>query len=99
MSKKRPITIFTPPHAAANAQQLTVKEIVARLPPERFHVTMFSGANPDPRIQARPNYPRVLQSILDPEPARQLFARHPAGEDGSDQLFRWIVLIRRCTQL
>ena len=22
-----------------------------------------------------------------------------AGEDGSDQLFRWIVLIRRCTQL
>jgi asparagine synthase (glutamine-hydrolysing) len=45
------------------------------------------------------NYPDVLQSILDPEPARQLFARHLAGEDCSDQLFRWIVLIRRCTQL
>jgi asparagine synthase (glutamine-hydrolysing) len=45
------------------------------------------------------NYPDRLQSILDPGPARQLFARHLAGEDCSDQLFRWIVLIRRCTQL
>jgi glycosyltransferase involved in cell wall biosynthesis len=52
------ITIFTPSHADAaytNAQQLTVKEIVARLPPERFRVTMFSGKQPDPRIAARPN--------------------------------------------
>jgi glycosyltransferase involved in cell wall biosynthesis len=52
------ITIFTPSHADAagtNAQQLTVKEIVARLCPERFHVTMFSAEQPDPRIAARPN--------------------------------------------
>jgi glycosyltransferase involved in cell wall biosynthesis len=52
------ITIFTPSHADAaytNAQQLTVKEIVVRLPPERFHVAMFSGEQPDPRIAARPN--------------------------------------------
>jgi glycosyltransferase involved in cell wall biosynthesis len=59
MSKTpRLISIFTPSHADAhgtNAQQLTVKEIVARLPPERFHVTMFSGAEPDSRIKARPN--------------------------------------------
>jgi glycosyltransferase involved in cell wall biosynthesis len=59
MSKPlRPITIFTPSHADVantNAQQLTVKEIVARLSPERFHVTMFSGEQPDPRIAARPN--------------------------------------------
>ena len=58
MSKQRPITIFTPSHAdvaGTNAQQLTVKEIVARLRPERFHVTMFSGEQPDPRIAARPN--------------------------------------------
>jgi glycosyltransferase involved in cell wall biosynthesis len=59
MSKTpRLITIFTPSHADAgntNAQQLTVKEIVARLSPERFHVTMFSGPEPDPRIKARPN--------------------------------------------
>ena len=55
---KRLITIFTPSHADAantNAQQLTVKEIVVRLPPERFRVTMFSGAQPDPRIASRPN--------------------------------------------
>jgi glycosyltransferase involved in cell wall biosynthesis len=52
------ITIFTPSHADAaytNAQQLTVKEIVARLPPERFRVGMFSGKQPDSRIAARPN--------------------------------------------
>src|SRR6266446_8183138 len=59
MSKtQRLITIFTPSHADAantNAQQLTVKEIVARLPPQRFHVTMFSGEQPDPRIATRPN--------------------------------------------
>ena len=59
MSKTPPlISIFTPSHAdaaATNAQQLTVKEIVARLPPERFQVTMFSGEQPDPRIATRPN--------------------------------------------
>jgi len=59
MSKtQRFITIFTPSHADAaftNAQQLTVKEVVARLPPERFRVAMFSGNKPDPRIAARPN--------------------------------------------
>jgi glycosyltransferase involved in cell wall biosynthesis len=59
MSKTQPfITIFTPSHADAaftNAQQLTVKEVVARLPSERFRVAMFSGKQPDPRIAARPN--------------------------------------------
>lgn len=55
---QRFITIFTPSHADAaftNAQQLTVKEVVARLPPERFRVAMFSGKQPDPRIALRPN--------------------------------------------
>jgi glycosyltransferase involved in cell wall biosynthesis len=59
MSKTQPFkTIFTPSHADAannNAQQLTVKEIVVRLPPERFRVAMFSGEQPDPRIASRPN--------------------------------------------
>jgi hypothetical protein len=45
MSKTRQlITIFTPSHADVdntNAQNLTAKEIVARLPPERFRVAMF----------------------------------------------------------
>jgi glycosyltransferase involved in cell wall biosynthesis len=52
------ITIFTPSYADAaytNAQQLTVKEIVVRLPSDRFRVAMFSGEQPDPRIAARPN--------------------------------------------
>jgi glycosyltransferase involved in cell wall biosynthesis len=54
----RPITIFTPSFADeddTNAQNLTVKEIVARLPPELFHVIMISEGSPDPRIAARKN--------------------------------------------
>jgi asparagine synthase (glutamine-hydrolysing) len=45
------------------------------------------------------NYPAALQAILDAAPARELFAQHLAGADRSDQLFRWMVLIRRCGQL
>jgi len=55
----RPIKIFTPSDASAgntNAQNLTVKEVVARLPGERFHVTMLQcSGHPDPRLAARPN--------------------------------------------
>lgn len=54
----RPIRIFTPSDASANntnAQNLTVKEIVARLPAERFHVTMMCDGDPDSRLAARKN--------------------------------------------
>jgi glycosyltransferase involved in cell wall biosynthesis len=54
----RPITIFTPSFADeddTNAQNLTVKEIVARLPSDRFQVIMIAAGKPDPRIAARPN--------------------------------------------
>ena len=54
----RRITIFTPSFADendTNAQDLTVKEIVARLPPELFRVIMISEGKPDPRIAARKN--------------------------------------------
>jgi glycosyltransferase involved in cell wall biosynthesis len=52
------IRIFTPSDASSantNAQNLTVKEVVARLPEEQFHVTMFYETNADPRIAARKN--------------------------------------------
>jgi glycosyltransferase involved in cell wall biosynthesis len=56
---QRPITIFTPSDASAdntNAQNLTVKEVVARLPGEQFHVTMLcDGEVPDPRLRTRKN--------------------------------------------
>jgi len=55
---QRLIQIFTPSHADAdntNAQNLTVKEIVARLPADLFHVTMLTSTAPDPRIAARKN--------------------------------------------
>ncbi len=45
------------------------------------------------------NYPAALQAVLDPAPARQLFAQHLAGADCSDQLIRWVVLLRCCGQL
>jgi len=58
-SQSRPITIFTPSDAGVgntNAQNLTVKEVVARLPEDRFHVTMLcDGDVSDPRLSARKN--------------------------------------------
>ena len=53
-----PITIFTPSfadEANTNAQNLTAKEIVARLPADRFRVIMISEGRPDPRIATRKN--------------------------------------------
>lgn len=52
------ITVFTPSFAdesTTNAQNLTVKEIVARMDPSRFRVVMLGGGAADPRIAARPN--------------------------------------------
>ncbi len=52
------ITIFTPSfadEANTNAQNLTVKEIVSRLPADRFRVVMLGMGPPDPRILAREN--------------------------------------------
>jgi glycosyltransferase involved in cell wall biosynthesis len=52
------ITIFTPSFADdanTNAQNLTAKEVVSRLPPERFRVVLLGDGAPDPRILAREN--------------------------------------------
>jgi len=57
------ITAFTPSFADdsnTNAQNLTVKEVVARLDPARFRVVMLGSGRPDPRIAARPNT-RILR--------------------------------------
>src|SRR5215470_3972498 len=54
----RPIRVFTPSFADecnTNAQNLTVKEVVARLDPELFHVTMLLQKIADPRIAQRKN--------------------------------------------
>jgi glycosyltransferase involved in cell wall biosynthesis len=50
------ITVFTPSFADednANAQNLTAKEVVARLDPSRFRVIMLGISNPDGRIANR----------------------------------------------
>ena len=52
------ITVFTPSFANddnTNAQNLTVKEVVARMDPARFRVVMLGSSAPDPRIATRPN--------------------------------------------
>ena len=52
------ITVFTPSFADdanTNAQNLTAKEIVSRLSPDRFRVVMLGDGPPDPRILAREN--------------------------------------------
>jgi glycosyltransferase involved in cell wall biosynthesis len=57
-SWRGPIRIFTPSYADeanTNAQNLTVKEVVARLPEDRFHVTMIRDGAVDGRIARRRN--------------------------------------------
>jgi len=52
------ITVFTPSFADesdSNAQNLTVKEVVSRLSPERFRILMLHDADPDTRIAALKN--------------------------------------------
>ena len=56
------ITVFTPSYADdrnTNAQNLTVKEVVARMDPSRFRVVMLGAGVSDPRIAGRSNT-RVL---------------------------------------
>lgn len=53
----RPIRILVDSFAdedARNAQMTNARDIVSRLDPERFHVTMFVLGRPDPRIVQRP---------------------------------------------
>jgi len=64
--------------ALTNAQMINAREIVSRLDPDRFSVTMFVRGIPAPQILARPNtrliqLPRRLQTI--PLLAQFLFGR------------------------
>jgi len=57
------ITVFTPSFADesnTNAQNLTVKEVVARMDPSRFRVVLLGEGRADARIVARPNT-RILR--------------------------------------
>lgn len=52
------LTVFTPSfadEADTNAQNLTVKEVAARLSPEKFRLVMLYENSPDPRIVNRRN--------------------------------------------
>src|SRR5258708_22347552 len=59
-NQKKPlmITVFTPSfadEANTNAQNLTAKEIVSRLPPDRFRVILLAGGTAHPRLLAPEN--------------------------------------------
>ena len=83
------ITVFTPSFADdenSNAQNLTVKEVVARLDPARFRVIMFRTGVPDPRIGERSNTqtlhwgdgwntPRILWHLFTDVPDVYFFPR------------------------
>jgi len=52
------LTVFTPSfadEANTNAQNLTAKEVISRLPPAQFRVVLLGVGKPDPRISAREN--------------------------------------------
>lgn len=68
------ITIFTPSfadEANTNAQNLTVKEVVSRLSPDRFRILLLGDGPPDPRIAARENT-EILRSSRRGNTARWL---------------------------
>jgi len=83
------ITIFTPSFADesnTNAQNLTVKEVVARLDPSRYRIMMLGAGPPDVRIAVRPNTSilrwgkhantaRILLQILGHSPDVYFFPR------------------------
>ena len=93
------ITVFTPSfadEANTNAQNLTVKEVVSRLPPDRFRVILLGDGPPDPRIRARANTeilpwsrhgntPRWLTRVLLSKVDVYFFPR----EGPFDALFLW----------
>ena len=98
------IKVFTPSfadEANANAQNLTVKEVVARLDPERYHVTLFTEGEPDPRIASRPNTrlwkwrkkgntTRTLLRFLKDVPDIYFFPREGPLDANFFQLRRWL---------
>jgi glycosyltransferase involved in cell wall biosynthesis len=94
------IAIFTPSFADesnTNAQNLTVKEIIARMAPSRFRVEMLGSNEVDPRIATRPNTKilrwqkrgntlRILRHLLRNPPDVYFFPR----ESGLDAAFLWM---------
>jgi glycosyltransferase involved in cell wall biosynthesis len=100
------IKIFTPSfadEAGTNAQNLSVKEIVARLDPNRFEVTMLHEGLVDPRLASRPNTRllawrqhgntvRVLMDILAHVPDIYFFPREGPLDAGFMKLRRYFKL-------
>ena len=82
-----------------NAQMINAREIVKRLNPERFHVSMFHMDKPDPEIAARPS----TRLIHLPQRLRTFLIFHEYARGDHDILFylkpapasRWYMRLRR----
>ncbi len=104
MSRTSLIKVFTPSFADernANAQNLTAKEVIARLDPDRFHVTLFFESEPDPRIasrrntrlwkwQTKGNTTRTLFRMLADIPDIYFFPREGPLDSSFFQMRRWL---------
>jgi len=100
------ISIFTPSfadEADTNAQNLTVKEIAARLSPEKFRLVMLYESSPDPRIADRPrtrllrwrkrgNTARILLDCLTHPPDVYFFPREGPLDAAFLHLRKWLRL-------
>lgn len=100
------ITVFTPSFADesnTNAQNLTVKEVVARMDPDRFRITLLGSGIADPRIAARPNTqiipwrergntPRILFELVTHAPDVYFFPREGQLDAGFLTLRRLLSL-------
>lgn len=100
------ITVFTPSFADesnTNAQNLTVKEVVARMDPSRYRVVMLGAGRPDPRIAQRENTEilswgrrgntaRILLKILRDIPDVYFFPREGPLDAAFLRLRAWLHL-------
>jgi glycosyltransferase involved in cell wall biosynthesis len=100
------IKVFTPSfadEADTNAQNLTVKEVVSRLDPAEFQVTLLHENVPDPRIVARRNTRilrwkqhgntlRTVARLLQEVPDVYFFPREGPLDTAFLKLRRWLGL-------
>ncbi|MGA2002249.1 MAG: glycosyltransferase family 4 protein [Terriglobales bacterium] len=100
------ITVFTPSFADdnnTNAQNLTVKEVVARMDPNLFRVILLGSEIADPRIARRPNTqimpwrkrgntPRVLFQLFTHLPDVYFFPREGQLDAGFLAMRRMLAL-------
>jgi asparagine synthase (glutamine-hydrolysing) len=97
-------------HFARNQGKALLRTALPKWVPDEIRWREKQGFTPPLaawlRLQLKPemqtaldSVPKNLQEVLDFTGARARFQQHLAGVDRSDELFRWLVLTRRCADL